>query len=93
MLLRQAREQAGLSLEAAARLARVSVDYLRRVEMSGDCSFPLAKKLSRIYSCSANLFILQIGQTTTAQRSKQKDRSRRAHVFKNTAQNGMGGGG
>lgn len=61
-LLRQARLSAGLTIEAAARSTRVSVDYLRRIELSGDCSYPLAMRLSRVYSCSANVFIQQRGQ-------------------------------
>lgn len=52
-----ARKAAGLSLEAAAKQAGCSPDYLRRVERNGGCSLPLAQRLSRLYRCSANVFI------------------------------------
>lgn len=77
MLLRQARENSGLSLEAAAGQARVSVNYLRRVEASGQASFPLSQRLSRLYSCSANLFVQQVkhrGQMTTARNGRNVQR-------------------
>lgn len=68
MLLRQAREKAGLSIIEAASRVRVCVDYLRRIERTGLCSYPLSQRLSGLYGCSANLFINQIGQTTKARR-------------------------
>ena len=52
-----ARNRAGLTLEDAACQVRVCVSYLRRVERSGDCSYPLAMRLARLYRCSANVFL------------------------------------
>ena len=52
-----AREQAGLTLTEAARRARVCPAYLRRIENSGGCSYPLACRLAKLYRCSANVFL------------------------------------
>jgi len=53
----QARESAGLSLDEAAKRARVCSAYLRAVERRGGASFVLAMRLARLYSCSANVFL------------------------------------
>lgn len=53
----QARQDAGLSLQQAAKLARVCPAYLRRVEKHGDAPYVLAMRLARLYSCSANIFL------------------------------------
>lgn len=53
----RARVNAALTIEEAARRARVCVSYLRRVERSGDCSYVLAMRLARLYRCSANVFL------------------------------------
>jgi transcriptional regulator with XRE-family HTH domain len=57
----QAREAAGFTIEEAAKRARVCVAYLRRIERNGSCSFPLAMRLSRLYQCSANVFLYHQG--------------------------------
>jgi transcriptional regulator with XRE-family HTH domain len=53
----RAREAAGFSLGDAARRARVSPNYLRRIELHGGASYVLAKRLCRIYRCSIHLFL------------------------------------
>ena len=53
----RAREAAGLSLADAARRARVSPSYLRRIELHGGAPYVLAKRLCRIYRCSIHLFL------------------------------------
>lgn len=52
---RQARLDAGLTVEEAAELARVGRKYLMAAESSGDVSYSLGIKLCRIYKCSKNL--------------------------------------
>jgi transcriptional regulator with XRE-family HTH domain len=52
----QAREAAGLTLEQAAKRARVSVRYLRHVERHG-AGYALARRLSHIYNCSLATFL------------------------------------
>lgn len=54
---RSAREAAGLTLEAAAKRARVSPAYLRKLEAGGQYSYVLAVRLSRIYGASGTAFI------------------------------------
>ena len=51
-----AREAAGLSIGDAARKARISIAYLRQVERGG-APYRLARRLARLYGCSANVFI------------------------------------
>jgi transcriptional regulator with XRE-family HTH domain len=54
----QAREAAGFTLEQAAKKARICTSYLRAIEKGrGTCSYPLAMRLSRLYRCSANVFL------------------------------------
>ncbi len=53
----QARQAARLSVEQAARLARVCPAYLRRVERRGGASYPLARRLSRLYGCPISCFL------------------------------------
>lgn len=71
-----ARQRAGLSLEDAAKQARVCVQYLRRVERSGDCSYVLAMRLARLYRCSANVFLY----TTKKGRETPATSKRLSHV-------------
>ncbi|MEN6415837.1 MAG: helix-turn-helix transcriptional regulator [Armatimonadota bacterium] len=52
----KARLAAGLTLEEAAKRARVCVAYLRSVEREG-ASFVLATRLSRIYNCGMDEFL------------------------------------
>lgn len=53
----QAREAAALTLDVAARKARVSVSYLRRIERHGGATYALAMRLARLYGCSAHVFL------------------------------------
>jgi len=78
-----AREAAGFSLEQATQSARICPAYLRRIERSGGCSYPLAMRLSRLYRCSANVFIYSNkgSETPTKQTgsaTQQKDTKNRS---------------
>lgn len=53
----RAREAAGLSLEQAARRARICPAYLRHVERNG-AGYALAQRLSRIYQCPIDCFLV-----------------------------------
>jgi transcriptional regulator with XRE-family HTH domain len=57
---RAARESVGLTLEAAARRARVTPDYLRRVERHG-ASYVLARRLAALYNCPIDAFLPKPG--------------------------------
>lgn len=57
--IKQARLQAGLTLEQVAKASSVSVGHLRRIERLGGCSIRLAERLSRLYRCHLNLFLLK----------------------------------
>jgi hypothetical protein len=50
------RVAAGLTLEQAAKKARVGVAYLRRAELHG-CPLVLAEPLAYIYQCAIDLFL------------------------------------
>lgn len=54
---KSARMAAGLSVEAAAKRARISADYLKRVERRG-APYSLARCLARIYRCRIDLFLI-----------------------------------
>lgn len=51
------REYAGLSVKDAARLARVSAQYIRRIEKSGRAPYFLARRLAMIYCCRLDDFL------------------------------------
>lgn len=72
-----AREKVGLSVDEAARSASISTDYLKRIERLGNCSFPLARRLARLYECSVNVFLLKSTNQSsqTLERSKKKTRT------------------
>lgn len=53
-----AREDAGLTIEEAAKKARISVGYLRQVERTSAC-YTLACRLSRLYDCDMKVFLPQ----------------------------------
>lgn len=53
----QARKQAGLTLEEAARRARICPAYLRRVELHGNAPYVLARRLASLYGCSMMVFL------------------------------------
>lgn len=52
-----ARQRAGFTLAQAAKRARVGERYLRRIELHGNASFALARRLARIYRCPIDLFL------------------------------------
>lgn len=52
-----ARESAGLTLDQAAKRARVGRSYLRAIELHGGASYVLAMRLSHLYHCSIHVFI------------------------------------
>ena len=56
-----ARENAGLTLEEAARQARIGIQYLRQVERNGRASFTLAKRLCALYQCRLDIFLYSGG--------------------------------
>jgi len=51
-----ARETVGLTLEQAAKRARITPQYLMQVERKG-ASFSLAQRLSRLYDCRIDFFL------------------------------------
>lgn len=53
----RARKSAGLTPLQAAKRARVSKDYLLRLERTGGISFPLAQRLARAYNCRIDTFL------------------------------------
>lgn len=75
----QARQKAGLELAEAARQAGCCERYLRRIERSGGCSFPLAQRLARLYRCSANVFLMKMKQgSETPEQKKQQEKQQTA---------------
>ncbi len=53
----QAREAAGLTVEQAARLARITPAYLRRKEREGSFSVVMAERMERICRCDIKVFL------------------------------------
>ena len=77
----QAREKVKMTQEQAAKQARICVSYLRRIERSGGCSYPLATRLARIYRCSANVFLMKTeGRQTPAGSNEKKKQPDAANV-------------
>lgn len=72
----QARITARLSLKEAARRARVSSTYLRRIELHGDVPLVLASRLANLYNCSLNLFLFSSEKEIKSNKSS-KGSSRR----------------
>jgi hypothetical protein len=73
----QARAQAGLALEDAAKRAHVCTSYLRAVEIRGGASYSLALRLARLYGSSANIFLYgrrDAHQSNHSRRQKQTKR-------------------
>ena len=60
-----AREMAGLTVEEAAKKARVGVQYLRQVERNGRASFALAQRLCALYRCRLDIFLYSGGGRTS----------------------------
>ncbi|HEX8236059.1 MAG TPA: helix-turn-helix domain-containing protein [Abditibacteriaceae bacterium] len=54
----KARQSAGLTIEQAAKRARIGVEYLRRLERHGGASYVLARRLARLYGgCNIMTFL------------------------------------
>lgn len=51
------RELSGLTIEQAARRARVGSAYLRGIERQGGAGYYLAQRLSAIYQCRIEIFL------------------------------------
>jgi transcriptional regulator with XRE-family HTH domain len=68
----EARERAGLTIQTAARRARVCTAYLRQVERGG-APYNLARRLSAIYDCPIDIFL---GGPRTQATSDGRSRSR-----------------
>jgi transcriptional regulator with XRE-family HTH domain len=52
----EARKRAGLTLNEAARRARITPAYLKRVERLG-AAYILARRLARLYACPIDVFL------------------------------------
>lgn len=57
MTPREAREAVNLTLEQAAKRARIGVPYLRQIERRGVDSPWTAERLASIYACGMNVFL------------------------------------
>jgi transcriptional regulator with XRE-family HTH domain len=57
----QARINAGLTVQEAARRSRISAAYLRRIEQHGGASWVLACRLAALYQCRIDVFLSSMG--------------------------------
>lgn len=73
-LATRTRELNNLSLEQAAKKARVSPAYLRQVEKKGG-SYTLAKRLAAIYGCPIDVFLPKPGGGTPNNRGSRNPRT------------------
>lgn len=72
------RTRAGLSLADAARAARISPGYLRRIERQGGAAWGLALRLARVYGCRPEHFLWpQVGGGTPSAARRESDPPRR----------------
>lgn len=80
----RARESAGLTLERAAALARVSPRYLRAIERNSSAPFVLACRLANLYQSSLDIFLFDaLGGGTlkgTAGRCRDHRQSKRTQA-------------
>lgn len=76
---RAARQAAGLSLQQAARLIRVSPEYLARLERTGRFPYHLAQRLSRQYPCRLEVFLPPPGGRTPDSAGDGRRRTSRPH--------------
>ena len=60
----RARTENGLTLEQAAKRARICTTYLRRVERHGGAPYSLAQRLAGIYGCRIDAFLWAGGRGT-----------------------------
>jgi transcriptional regulator with XRE-family HTH domain len=75
----RAREAAGLSLEQAARKARIGPRYLRGIELHGGAPYVSALRLARIYKCPITYFLFQ---QNSSKRSTRNARNPKKPVAK-----------
>jgi len=55
---REARERAGLTHEQVAKHLRRSVPYIKQIERNGRATPYLAIRLSRLYKCAVEIFVM-----------------------------------
>jgi hypothetical protein len=61
-----ARESAGLALDAAAKKLRISPRYLRTKEIHGDWPWSLANRAAKLYQCRLKTFLYCRGSRRAA---------------------------
>ena len=54
------REAAGLTVDQAARRARICTAYLRRIERTGGAPYVLAERLAKIYHAPVDAFVWRV---------------------------------
>ncbi len=72
----QARERANISVEDAARHARITPKHLRVIELHGGAGYTTAQKLARLYGCKMELLLIPRSQKSANKRSGRKPRRR-----------------
>ena len=71
MTIREARKATGLTIEQAAKRARVSVSYLRAIERDGAARFCIARRRAALSQCDQGL-VLAPGAGTRRERSIER---------------------
>ena len=84
-----ARERAGLTLEIAARRARVSPAYLRLVERTS-APYSLAVRLARIYGCPLGVF-LPTGRAVERSKGMAEEPGRRIAALRPQSESKLNG--
>jgi len=74
----RAREDARLSVEEAAKLARISPSYLRRKEREGGFSYVVASRLERAYRCDPKVFLAGNRQPTSRKETNGRKKTKKA---------------
>jgi transcriptional regulator with XRE-family HTH domain len=87
-----ARAAAGLTIEAAARRARVTPAYLRQIERRGGAPYALACRLSRLDGAPLDTF-LKRKESSESERTRviSSSSSGRRHTGRTPPQNERGG--
>jgi transcriptional regulator with XRE-family HTH domain len=62
---KQARITAGLTLEAAAKRARITPQYLRQIEQANNAPYHTARRLAAIYGAPIQVFLPTAERTET----------------------------
>ncbi len=73
----RAREAAHLSVEEAARLARITPAYLRRKEREGGFSIAVASRLERICRCDIKVFLARSKPNTREETNGRKRQAKK----------------